>query len=238
MAADDDRVDAGFGTRPVRTSAEDRDIEKGTARHHRSRADGELADGETGCIVHPEQCIASEAVEHAFTHHCLGTAEALFCRLEDEVDRPVEITRLGEIAGGTQQHRGMAVMTASMHASIMARSVLEAVGFRDRQRIHIGPQPHRARRIADPKPADDTGLADPAMDLAAELAKLRGHQIGSAPFLEPELGMGMNVAPPARQIVVHLCDTVNNWHGRPVSLSWARSALSCNMGVFQGGWSA
>src|SRR5215472_9059642 len=224
MAADDHRVDARFGTRPVRTPAEDRNVEKSAARHHRSRADGELAYGETGCIVHPEQCIAPEAVEHAFAHHCLGAAEALFRRLKDEVDRPVEIARLGEIAGGTQEHRGMAVMAARMHASIMARAVLEAVGFCDRQRIHIGAQTHRARRIADSKPADDAGPADAAMDLAAKLAELRAHQIGSPPFLEPELGVGMNVAPPACQIVVHLCDTVDNWHARPFSRLGAQGA--------------
>src|SRR6516164_10758413 len=66
------------------------------------------------------------------------------------------------------------------------------------------------------------------MDLAAELAELCGHQIGSAPFLESELGMGMNVPPPARQFGVHLCDTVENWHaGR--SLVWG-GVLGCEGG--------
>ena len=50
------------------------------------------------------------------------------------------------------------------------------------------------------------------MDLAAELGKLRGDQIGGAPFLEPEFRMSMNVASPARQIVVNLCDTIYDLH--------------------------
>ena len=74
--------------------------------------------------------------------------------------------------------------------------MLEGVGLLDWQPIHIGSQAHRARRIANPKPADDACRADPAMDLAAELAKLRGDKIGSAPFFEPELGVGVNVAAP------------------------------------------
>jgi len=50
------------------------------------------------------------------------------------------------------------------------------------------------------------------MDLAAELGKLRGDQIGGAPFLEPELGMSVNVSSPTRQIVVNLRDPVYDLH--------------------------
>jgi hypothetical protein len=104
-------------------------------------------------------------------------------------------------------------------ASPRARGFLPAAATGNRSeggkktRVRVGPQTHRARRITDPKPANDTRLADPAMDLAAELGKLRGHQIGGAPFLEPEFGMSMNVAPQARQIVVNLRDAVYDLHG-------------------------
>src|SRR6516165_4467847 len=174
MAAYDHRVDAGLGTRSVRTATDNSNVKKGTASHHRARSDRELADGETRCIVHAEDRIAREIIEHSFAHHRLGTAEALFCRLEDEMDRPIESTCLSEIAGCTEQHRGVAVMTASMHASIIPRAMLKGVGLLDRQRVHIGPQAHRARRIANPQPADDTRLADLAVDLAAEFVKLGG----------------------------------------------------------------
>ncbi len=86
------------------------------------------------------------------------------------------------------------------------------LGLLDRQSVHIGPQTHRALRFADPQPADDTRLADAAIDLAAEVGELLGHQIGGAPLLEPEFGVGMNVAPPARQVVVNLRDAVNDLH--------------------------
>jgi len=66
-----------------------------------------------------------------------------------------------------------------MHAPIVTRAVGEAVGLLNRQGVHIGPKADRARRIADPQPADDTRPADAAMHLAAELS-------------EKELGFDLN----------------------------------------------
>ena len=59
-------------------------------------------------------------------------------------------------------------------------------------------KPDRARRVADPQPSDDPGLADAAMHLdAAELGELCGDEIGGAVFLEAEFGMRVDVAPQA-----------------------------------------
>jgi hypothetical protein len=54
----------------------------------------------------------------------------------------------------------------------------------DRQRIHIGAQPDRRRRIAAPDCADDPGPSEPAMNLAAELNKLCRDQISRPPLGE------------------------------------------------------
>jgi hypothetical protein len=39
-----------------------------------------------------------------------------------------------------------------------------------------------------------------------------GHQVGSSPLLEAEFRMSVNVAPPARQVVVNLRNAVNDLH--------------------------
>src|SRR4051812_7834821 len=99
-------------------------------------------------------------------------------------------------------------MATGMHAAFMARAVGQVGGLLDRQRIHIGPETNRPRRIADAQPADDPRLADPAKHLIAEFGELLRDQIGSPPFLESELGMGVDIAPPVRQFVVKFPDTL------------------------------
>src|SRR5580700_7914457 len=124
----------------------------------------------------------------------------------------VEIARLSQIAGSAEQHRRVSVMAAGVHPALMRRAVRETVGFEDRQAIHIGPQPDRARRVADAQPADHPGLADAAMHLDAPLRELVGDQLRGAPFLETELGMGVDVAPPPAQLVVFGVNQVDDGH--------------------------
>src|SRR5262249_55871354 len=105
------------------------------------------------------------------------------------------------------------VMAAGMHAPGILRAVREGVAFEDRQAIHVGAQPDRARRVADPEPPDEAGLADPAMHLDAEALELVGDKIGGALFLEAQFGMRVDVAPPFRQLVVKAADIVDERHG-------------------------
>ena len=67
--------------------------------------------------------IAGEAVEQPVREHGARAAEALFRRLENEHGGAGEIAMLGEIAGGTEQHRGVAVMAAAVEASGDGRAV-------------------------------------------------------------------------------------------------------------------
>src|SRR5438067_444797 len=105
-------------------------------------------------------------------------------RLEDEMHGAVEIARLREIARRAQQHRRVSVMAAGMHAPGVLRAMREGVAFEDRQTIHVGAQPDRARRVADPETPDDAGLADAAMHLDAKAFEPLGDVMGGALFLE------------------------------------------------------
>src|SRR5262249_43832806 len=110
--------------------------------------------------------------------------------------RAVEIPGLGEVTGGAEQPCGVTVMAAGLHAAVVARPIREIGGFLDRQCVHIGSEPDRARRIADPQPADDASAANAAKHLAAKFRELVRNELGGALLLEPELGMRVKVAPP------------------------------------------
>jgi hypothetical protein len=222
---DQHRIDARLGPRAMRALAGDRDVEYGAARHHGAAADLEPADRQAGPIVHAEHRVAREALEQAVLDHGVGAAETLLGGLEDEGDRAVELPRLGEVARGAEQHRGVPVVAAGVHAPVVARAMVEAVGLEDGQRIHVGAQPDRAVRVADAQHADHAGLADPAMHLDAELGELRRDQVGRALLLEAELGMGVDVAPPGGQLVVELLDARDHGHGR----SPERGGAVCRM---------
>src|SRR5229473_676851 len=80
------------------------------------------------------------------------------------------------------------------------------------QAVHIGPKPDRARRVADPQPPHDAGLAHPAMHLDAEPGELLGDQIRGALLLEPELRVGVDIPAPPGQLVVKGADFLYHRH--------------------------
>ena len=162
------------------------------------------------CIA--ENGIAGEALEEAVLDHRPAAAQPFLGRLKDEVHGAVECPRLGEVARRAQQHGGMPVMAAGMHAAIVARAVGKAVGLLDWQRVHIGAQADAARRAAAAQDADDAGAADAAMHHAAEPRQPLGHQIRGAPLLEAELGMGVDVAAPLGQFVGEFADARDRRH--------------------------
>ena len=214
LRGDDHRIDAALRPRAVRPLAGDVDVEQAAARHLRARADRELADIELRAIVHAENLLAREFLEEAVLHHRLGAATAFLGRLEDEVHRAVEVARGGEILGGAQQHRGVTVMTAGVHAALVLAAVIEGVVFVHRQRIHVGAQPDRLGIVADPDRAHDSGLADAGGDLAAPLLQFLRHDLRRAHLLEAKLGMGMDVAPDGGQFGGSGGDLGFDFHGQ------------------------
>jgi len=69
------------------------------------------------------------------------------------------------------------------------------------------------RAIAGSKNADHSGLANVAMNLAAELGKLAGDELGRAMLLEAKLGVCVQVLPPSGHVVVKQIDEMWDLHG-------------------------
>ena len=125
--------------------AGDMDIEKRTARHHRSGPDSKLPDRQSRTVVHPVYRFHRKLLEQSVGNHGFGTADAFFSRLKNKVNTALKIARFGQITGCTQQHCGVAVMTAGMHFAIMPGAMIEGIVFGHRQCIQISAQANRPR---------------------------------------------------------------------------------------------
>ena len=92
-----------------------RDLHLVDGGHHAALAEAELADRSAWLVVEREDGVAREGLEDALLHHDARAADVLLGRLEDEVHGAGEVLRLGEVAGGAEQHRRVAVVAAGMH---------------------------------------------------------------------------------------------------------------------------
>jgi len=124
----------------------------------------------------------------------------------------LEVSRPGKVLGGAEQHRRVPVMTAGVHLAVGGRAMGELVQLLDRQRIHIGAQPDRRRRVAASDGTDDPGSGEPAMHLDAVFGELGGDEIGSALLGKGQFGMGVDVAADRRQFVQIIGDFGEDRH--------------------------
>ena len=141
LPADHDGIDARLGSRRMGAAAFDLDVDAVGRGHDRSRPDRELPERQPWEIVHAVDLVDGEAIHQAVLHHRKTACPALLRRLEDHDGGAGEITGLGEILRGTEQHRGVAVVPAGMHLAGDGRFVGKVVRLLDRQRVHVGTQP-------------------------------------------------------------------------------------------------
>ncbi len=164
-------------------------------------------------VVHAVDGVAGEAFEQPVLQHLQRAADALFGRLEDEVDGAVEVPRFRQVLGRAQQHRGVAVMAAGVHLAGVLAGVRQVRRFQDRQRVHVGAQADRCLPVAVAQDADDACLADAAMDLDPPFLQLAGHQVGGAVLFQAELGVRVDVAADGGQFVLVGAGAVDGVHG-------------------------
>jgi len=129
---------------------------------HRADAGAEGRGRHTRRVVQPVDGVAGETLEQPVLQHRDGAAASLFGRLEDQHHRPAEVGIGGEIAGGSQQHGGVPVMTAGVHLAGIGRGVGDARLLFQRQAIHVGTQADRA--LPGPLAADDADHARAEID--------------------------------------------------------------------------
>ena len=118
---------------------------------------------------------------------------SLFGRLEDQVDGAAEPARFCKVAGRAQEHRGVAVMPAGMGDAVMNAGVRNSGGFANRQRIHVGAQSYRSRRVSRPDDTHHAGFAEPLAHLDPPAAQQTGDDAGGSSLVECNLGMAMDI---------------------------------------------
>ncbi len=198
--------------RGVAALAGDADIPAVGRGQQRAGLADDHAERDAGLVVDREHRVAGKLLEQPVLDHRLGAAAALFGRLEDEVHGALEVALLRQHLGRAQQHRGVAVMAAGMHAARVGRAVLEVVGLVHRQAVHVGAKPDRLHRVALAQGADQAGLAQAARHFETPFLQLRGHDVGGSVLLVGELGMGMDIAADGGNLALDLERTRQNGH--------------------------
>ncbi len=79
-------------------------------------------------------------IHEAVVDHRLGPGAAFLSGLKDQHNSAVEVACFGKIAGRAEQHRGVSVVPAGVHAAWNRRSVGQAGVLLDGQGVHVGPQ--------------------------------------------------------------------------------------------------
>ncbi len=192
-----------------------RDVEERRAGHGRALADAERAGPAIGRIVHPVDLVAGEPLEEPVGEHALRAAEPLLRGLEDQHRRPREVPRRRQMLRRAQQHRRVPVVTAGVHDPGRPGGVVEVRALLDRQRVHVRAQPDPARPLtpAVDQP-DDARPRDAVVHLVhSVLPQLVGDDPGRPVLLEPQFGMGVQVAEDRGQLRGAVGDGGRDVHG-------------------------
>ena len=163
--------------------------------------------------MHAIDLIHREQLEETVLDHLLAAALTFFGRLENQLYGAGEITGFGKVFGRAEQHRGVAVMAAGMHFSVILGAMLGRAFFLDRQRIHVGAQADGRTVAAIALDAcHHTRTAEPPVYFKPHLRQPFRHEIRGFELLETKLRIGVDMAPPAGQFGVKIGDTIDDRH--------------------------
>ena len=135
---------------------------------------------------------------------------------------------LGKVFGRCQQHRGVAVVPASVHLALVFAGVGEGVELLHGQGVDVGAQANAAPASAAVTPVHDAHHAcgaHAAVNGDAPVGQLFGHHIGGAHFLKAKLRVCMNIFANGRDAGRVGEDGVEDFH----AISLAFAALSCQL---------
>ena len=147
---------------------------------------------------------AGKTRQQAIGQHRLGTTLPLFCRLEYQRQCAVELPGGGQVAGGTEQHGGMPIVAAGVHAALVLAAVGGTGGLMNGQRVHVGTQAEAAPATATAQHAHHAGLANAGVHFVAPLFQEAGDQRRGAVFFEAQFRVGVNIMADRVQVAGHL----------------------------------
>ncbi len=172
------------------------------------------ADRQARVIVHPIDFLDAEARDQPVLDHGQGAGAALLGRLEDDHGGAGEIAGFGQILGGAEQHRGVAVMAAGVHLAGNGRLVGQPGLLFERQRVHVGAQPNDLARLAPRMtpttpvwPMPGTTSSQPKLlSFSATRARRPVHVVA-------QFRVGMDVLPPSGDFGMQVGNAIDDGHG-------------------------
>ena len=181
----------------VAALAREDDVELIGAGHHRAVVHGELASGQARPVVHAEHRFHGKALEQTLLDHYPRAAVGFLRGLKDEDHRADEVAATREFCRRAQQHGGVAVMAASVHAAFVPRAVREPVLLDDGQGVQIGAQADAARSasfvVAIAQHAHHARARQATMHFQTQGLQVAGHHIAAAMLREGQFRMRVQV---------------------------------------------
>ena len=198
LAAGHQAVGSLMRHRRVAAVAAHGDFKTTGSGHHRAGHDRHFPGRNSRPVVQSENGVHRELLEQPLFNHPQGAASGLLGGLEDEMNRAVEIQPrpvFAEVAGGTEQHRGMPVVAAGVHPAGVDGTVSKIIFFHDRQRIHVGAQADGARAAALAQSADNAGSGQATVHFQPIGGQLTRYKIRRSLFHEGQFRVGMQLTP-------------------------------------------
>ena len=173
-------VDPVVGQGGMATLAVNGDFEFVAGGHHRSGAHRKRAAWVTWPVVHAKHGVHGEQIEQSVLDHGSGPTATLFSRLENQVNRSVEIAVLGQVLGRRQQHGRVSIVATGVHAAREPTAMLKGVELCHGQGIHIGPEAHAtstSASVAAMHNAHHAGFSQASMNRYAPIGQGACHQV-------------------------------------------------------------
>ena len=167
--------------------------------------------------MNPKRGVDSGRLEDAVGDHRLRAVRRFLRRLERELHGACEGHRR-EPARHFEPNRDMPIVSAGVHLAGVAGTVGNVVRFFDGQSIHVG-----AEQDAAAIPpfillyGHDARLADPRSHLIVERTQAAGDERRGSRFLEPQLGMLVDLAPRGDELL-----PIDRGQGHTVELGQSR----------------
>lgn len=132
---------------PVTADTLDRDAKQRATRHKRSLAAEHQARRRPGVHVQRHRRLRLRRLQHTGLKHRFRAREAFLVGLEDELHRALEfaLMRLEQLCR-TQQHRGMHIVSAGVHAAVF-RTERQVGLLPHLERVHVGTQQDTAPHV-------------------------------------------------------------------------------------------
>ena len=216
LASNGEWVHAIVGERGVGAFAANGDAKLVGGCHHGARAQGELASGQSWPVVHRVDGLHGKALKETVFDHLARPTPAFFGGLKNQIHRSLKIGVLGQVLGRCQEHGGVSVVAARVHAPGVDARVGKAVFLAHGEGVHVGPESDGTCAVS--KAAFDhahhPSFAQTRVKGDAPAFEQIGHHFTGAFFLEAQLGVGVQVAPDGGELGGFRDDGVEQMHGR------------------------